>query len=166
MTRPNPRQSAALSAALSGAVDLSGLKAKADAASRPPAAPPAGGAPGAQTPAGDFVIAVDEAGFQNDVVERSMQVPVIVDLWADWAGPSKQLSPVLARLAQAAGGAWYLATVDVDANPRIAQLFGVQSIPTIVLIKNGEVVSQAIGARPKAQLAQALRLDEFATAAA
>ncbi|MFC0543914.1 tetratricopeptide repeat protein [Kutzneria chonburiensis] len=152
MTRPNPRQSAALSAALSGAVDLSGLKAKADAASRPPAAPPAGGAPGADTPAGDFVIAVSEASFQNDVVERSMQVPVIVDLWAEWAGPSKQLSPVLERLAQAAGGAWILATVDVDANPRIAQLFGVQSIPTVVAIAGGQPIDAFAGALPEPEI--------------
>ena len=153
MTRPNPRQSAALSAALSGAVDLSGLKAKADAASRPPAAPPAAGAPdAAAAPAGDFVLAVSEATFQDDVVERSMQVPVIVDLWAEWCGPCKQLSPVLERLAQAAGGAWILATVDVDANPRIAQLFGVQSIPTVVAIAGGQPIDAFAGALPEPEI--------------
>ncbi|MBB5893922.1 tetratricopeptide repeat protein [Kutzneria kofuensis] len=152
MTRPNPRQSAALSAALSGAVDLSGLKAKADAASRQPA-PPAGGAQAAATPAtGDFVVAVSEASFQTDVVERSMQVPVIVDLWAEWCGPCKQLSPVLERLAQAAGGAWILATVDVDANPRIAQLFGVQSIPTVVAIAGGQPIDAFAGALPEPEI--------------
>jgi putative thioredoxin len=152
VTRPNPRQSAALSAALSGAVDLSGLKAKAEAPPRPPAAPAAGGAPAGDVPAGDFVIAVSEATFQNDVVERSMQVPVIVDLWAEWAGPSKQLSPVLERLAQAAGGAWILATVDVDANPRIAQLFGVQSIPTVVAIAGGQPIDAFAGALPEPEI--------------
>ncbi|HEY0494815.1 MAG TPA: tetratricopeptide repeat protein [Kutzneria sp.] len=151
MTRPNPRQSAALSAALSGAVDLSGLKAKAEAPPRPPAAPAAGGPP-AETAAGDFVIAVSEAGFQTDVVERSMQVPVIVDLWAEWCGPCKQLSPVLERLAQAAGGAWILATVDVDANPRIAQLFGVQSIPTVVAIAGGQPIDAFAGALPEPEI--------------
>lgn len=152
MTRPNPRQSAALSAALSGAVDLSGLKAKADAASRHPApsAPAAGG--GGDQPAGDFVFAVTEASFQTDVVERSMQVPVIVDLWAEWCGPCKQLSPVLERLARAAGGAWLLATVDVDANPRIAQLFGVQSIPTIVAIAGGQPIDAFAGALPEPEI--------------
>jgi len=153
VTRPNPRQSAALSAALSGAVDLSGLKAKADAASRQPApsAPPAAGGGGEQ-PAGDFVFAVTEASFQTDVVERSMQVPVVVDLWAEWCGPCKQLSPVLERLAQAAGGAWVLATVDVDANPRIAQLFGVQSIPTIVAIAGGQPIDAFAGALPEPEI--------------
>jgi len=150
VTRPNPRQSAALSAALSGAVDLSGLKAKADAASRQPA-PAAGGAPAGQA-TGDFVLAVTEASFQTDVVERSMQVPVIVDLWAEWCGPCKQLSPVLERLANAAGGAWVLATVDVDANPRIAQLFGVQSIPTIVAIAGGQPIDAFAGALPEPEI--------------
>ena len=152
MTRPNPRQSAALSAALSGAVDLSGLKAKADAVSRQPP-PPAGGAPAAaDQAAGDFVFAVTEASFQTDVVDRSMQVPVIVDLWAEWCGPCKQLSPVLERLAQAAGGAWVLATVDVDTNPRIAQLFGVQSIPTIVAIAGGQPIDAFAGALPEPEI--------------
>ncbi|MFC0433141.1 tetratricopeptide repeat protein [Kutzneria buriramensis] len=151
MTRPNPRQSAALSAALSGAVDLSGLKAKADAASRQPA-PAAGGAPAEAAAPGEFVVAVSEATFQNDVVERSMQVPVIVDLWAEWCGPCKQLSPVLERLAQAAGGAWILATVDVDANPRIAQLFGVQSIPTVVAIAGGQPIDAFAGALPEPEI--------------
>lgn len=151
MTRPNPRQSAALSAALSGAVDLSGLKAKADAASRQPA-PTAGGAPAEAATPGEFVVAVSEASFQNDVVERSMQVPVIVDLWAEWCGPCKQLSPVLERLAQAAGGAWVLATVDVDANPRIAQLFGVQSIPTVVAIAGGQPIDAFAGALPEPEI--------------
>jgi putative thioredoxin len=151
VTRPNPRQSAALSAALSGAVDLSGLKAKADAASRQPA-PTAGGAPAEAATPGEFVVAVSEASFQNDVVERSMQVPVIVDLWAEWCGPCKQLSPVLERLAQAAGGAWVLATVDVDANPRIAQLFGVQSIPTVVAIAGGQPIDAFAGALPEPEI--------------
>ena len=70
---------------------------------------------------------------------------MIVDLWAEWCGPCKQLSPVLERLAQAANGAWILAKVDVDANPRIAQLFGVQSIPTVVAIAGGQPVEAFAG---------------------
>ena len=151
MTRPNPRQSAALSAALSGAVDLSGLKAKADAASRQPA-PARNGQEPAAAPAGEFVIEVSEATFQTDVVERSLQVPVIVDLWAEWCGPCKQLSPVLERLAQAAGGTWILAKVDVDANPRISQLFGVQSIPTVVAIAGGQPIDAFAGALPEPEI--------------
>ncbi len=155
MTRPDPRQTAALSAALSGAVDLSALKARADAASRAPATPAEGQPPaGAPQAGGAFVLEVSEETFQTDVVERSLQVPVVVDLWAEWCGPCKQLSPVLERLAQAANGAWILAKVDVDANPRIAQLFGVQSIPTVVAIAGGQPVEAFAGAQPEPQIKQ------------
>ncbi|MFC4856642.1 thioredoxin [Actinophytocola glycyrrhizae] len=145
-----------MSAALSGAVDLSALKARAEAANRAPApAAPDGAAPAAPAPAGgSFVIEVTEATFQAEVVERSLQVPVIVDLWAEWCGPCKQLSPVLERLAQAANGAWILAKVDVDANPRIAQVFGVQSIPTVVAIAGGQPVEAFAGAQPEPQIKQ------------
>ncbi|HEY0451758.1 tetratricopeptide repeat protein [Actinophytocola sp.] len=164
MTRPDPRQTAALSAALSGAVDLSALKARADAARRPPAGqasapPPSSSGPeaGQQTTphaAGDFVIEATEETFQSDVVERSLQVPVVVDLWAEWCEPCKQLSPLLERLAQAGNGAWILAKIDVDANPRIAQLFGVQSIPTVVAIAGGQPVEAFAGAQPEPQVKQ------------
>jgi putative thioredoxin len=100
------------------------------------------------------VIEVSEETFQSDVVERSLEVPVIVDLWAEWCGPCKQLSPVLERLAAAANGAWLLAKVDVDANPRIAQLFGVQSIPTVVAIAGGQPVEAFAGAQPEPQIRQ------------
>jgi putative thioredoxin len=152
VTRPNPRQNAVLSAALSGAVDLSAVKARAEAANRQAAAPANGGS-GQQT-AGQWVVEVTEATFQTEVVERSLQVPVIVDLWATWCGPCKQLSPVLERLAEAANGAWILAKVDVDANPRIAQLFGVQSIPTVVAIAGGQPVDAFAGAQPEPQVRQ------------
>ncbi|AHI00882.1 tetratricopeptide repeat protein [Kutzneria viridogrisea] len=156
MTRPNPRQSAALSAALAGAVDLSALKAKADAAARQPAARPAAGQQGQpaeqQAAGGPWIIEVTEATFQTEVVERSLQVPVIVDLWATWCGPCKQLSPVLERLAEAGGGTWILAKVDVDANPRIAQVFGVQSVPTVVAIAGGQPVDAFAGALPEPEI--------------
>jgi putative thioredoxin len=146
-----------MSAALSGAVDLSALKARAEAAGRAPApAPPApdGGAPAPAPSDGAFVIDVTEETFQAEVVERSLHVPVIVDLWAEWCGPCKQLSPVLERLANAANGAWILAKVDVDANPRIAQVFGVQSIPTVVAIAGGQPVEAFAGAQPEPQIKQ------------
>lgn len=144
-----------MSAALSGAVDLSALKARAEAANRAPAPPPASGGTAAPAPAGGpFVIDVTEETFQAEVVERSLQVPVVVDLWAEWCGPCKQLSPVLERLAQAANGAWILAKVDVDANPRIAQIFGVQSIPTVVAIAGGQPVEAFAGAQPEPQIKQ------------
>ncbi|HEX6354371.1 tetratricopeptide repeat protein [Actinophytocola sp.] len=143
-----------MSAALSGAVDLSALKARAEAASKAQAPVPASPDGAVPAPGGPFIIEVTEATFQAEVVERSLQVPVIVDLWAEWCGPCKQLSPVLERLANAANGAWILAKVDVDANPRIAQLFGVQSIPTVVAIAGGQPVEAFAGAQPEPQIKQ------------
>lgn len=152
MSRPDPRQAAqtaALSSAMAGAVDLSALKARAEA---PPApGPAAGGAGGGQS---QWVLDVTEASFQADVIERSMQVPVVVDLWATWCGPCKQLSPVLERLADAGRGAWVLAKVDIDANPRIAQAFGVQSIPMVVAVVGGQPVDAFNGAQPEPQVRQ------------
>jgi len=150
--RGSAAKSAALSAALSGAVDLSALKARAEAAQRPPA-PPAGGGDGPPRPAsGAAVIDVTEATFQAEVVERSLHQLVVVDLWAEWCGPCKQLSPVLERMAAESGGAWVVAKVDVDANPRIAQLFGAQSIPTIVAIAGGQPVDAFSGALPEPEI--------------
>lgn len=152
VSRPNPRQAAqtaALSSAMAGAVDLSALKARSEAAARAQSAP-AGAAPAAS--AGQYVIDVGEQGFQSEVLERSLQVPVIVDLWATWCEPCKQLSPVLERLAEASGGAWILAKVDVDANQRIAQAFGVQSIPMVVAVVGGQPVDAFQGALPEAEV--------------
>ncbi len=153
MSRPDPRnraQTAALSSALAGAVDLSALKARAEAPARPPRA--AGGAPAPNS--NPFVIDVTEQTFQPDVLERSLQVPVLVDLWATWCEPCKQLSPVLERLAAAANGAWILAKVDIDANPRIAQAFGVQSIPMVVAVVGGRPMDAINGAQPEPQVRQ------------
>lgn len=156
MSRPNPRQAAAqqaaLSSALAGAVDLSALKARADAANRPQPQPTQ--TADGQPVAGGLVIDVTEQSFQADVLERSMQVPVVVDLWATWCEPCKQLSPVLERLAAAANGAWILAKVDIDANPRIAQAFGVQSVPMVVAVAGGQPVDAFNGALPEPQVKQ------------
>jgi len=146
VSRSDRRQQAALSAALSGAVDLSSLKARAETATGSPNGAPAG--------AGEWIIDATDASFQTDVVERSLQVPVIVDLWATWCGPCKQLSPVLERLAQAARGSWVLAKIDVDANPRVSQLFGVQSIPMVVAVAGGQPVDAFAGALPEPQVRQ------------
>lgn len=100
------------------------------------------------------MIDVDEQSFQAEVVERSMQTLVVVDLWATWCGPCKQLSPVLEKLAAEGGGSWILAKVDVDANQRIAQVFGVQSIPTVVAIAGGQPVEAFQGAQPEPQVRQ------------
>jgi putative thioredoxin len=135
---------------MAGAVDLAALKARSDAAARQQAAPT--GNAGAD--ATSVVIDVTEASFQADVLERSLTVPVVVDLWATWCEPCKQLSPVLERLAQAGNGAWVLAKVDIDANPRIAQAFGVQSIPMVVAVVGGQPVDAFNGAQPEPQVRQ------------
>lgn len=150
MTRPQSRQqAAAMSAAFAGAIDLSALK------SRPAApAPSAPGGPVAGTTSDSpYVRDVTEATF-GDIVQLSSQVLIVVDLWAEWCEPCKQLSPVLERLAAAGGGAWILAKVDVDANPRIAQAFGVQTIPTVVAIAGGQPVDAFSGAQPEPQIRQ------------
>jgi putative thioredoxin len=137
---------------MAGAVDLSALKARSEAAARSQQTQASGGAESAD--ASPFVIDVTEQSFQADVLERSLQVPVVVDLWATWCGPCKQLSPVLERLAAAGNGAWVLAKVDVDANPRIAQAFGVQSIPMVVAVVGGQPVDAFNGALPEPQVRQ------------
>jgi putative thioredoxin len=161
MTRPQQSQQAAAraAAAMSGAVDLSGLKERAEAqraqANRPtppPAAAPASSPNAAGGTGFPAVYDVTEETFETEVVARSSQVLVVVDLWATWCGPCKQLSPTLERMAAESGGTWVLAKVDVDANPRIAQLFGVQSVPTVVAIAGGQPVSAFAGAQPAAQI--------------
>jgi putative thioredoxin len=129
---------------MTGAIDLAAVKARSDAQARAAERPPA--APGA------YVIDVDEAGFQVDVLERSMQVPVLLDLWADWCQPCKQLSPVLEKLANEGAGSWVLAKIDVDANPAISQALRVQSIPTVFAVIGGQVVPGFSGALPEAQV--------------
>ncbi|WP_028661796.1 thioredoxin [Saccharomonospora saliphila] len=156
----HPRGSAsnaqAASAALSGAVDLSGLKERADAAARQSGQGNSGGGGPASGSgrSGGSVIDVTEATFQSEVVERSLKQLVVVDLWAEWCGPCKQLSPVLEKLAAESGGSWVLAKVDVDANPRISQVFGVQSVPTVVAIAGGQPVDAFSGALPESQIRQ------------
>ncbi|MGJ0121652.1 tetratricopeptide repeat protein [Williamsia sp. MIQD14] len=140
---------------MTGAVDLSVLKERADAARNRPATPqtprpPAtGSGPATAIPA---VVEVTEATFEAEVIARSDQVLVLVDLWATWCEPCKQLSPLLERLAGEAGGQWILATIDIDANPRIAQAFGVQSVPTVVAIAQGQPVAAFQGVQPAAQI--------------
>jgi putative thioredoxin len=106
-------------------------------------------------PAGrPHVIDVTEATFATDVVERSKTVPVVIDLWAEWCAPCRQLGPVLERLAAEGGGSWILAKVDVDANPRIGQALQVQGIPAVKAVVNGELVDEFTGAMPEAQVRQ------------
>jgi len=97
---------------------------------------------------------VTEATFETDVLERSRTVPVIMDLWAEWCGPCKQLSPVLERLAGEAAGAWVLAKVDVDANPQLSAALQVQSIPMVLGVIGGQLAPGFLGAMPEAQVRQ------------
>lgn len=144
-----------MSAALSGAVDLGALKARADAARQRAASPPPppGAAGGSDAGPSPWVLDVTEATFQS-VVERSLDVPVVVELTATWSPEAGQLSPVLERAAKAGGGTWLLARVDLDANPRIGQAFGVQSVPTVVAIAGGQPIDAFAGPLPEAEFGQ------------
>src|SRR5947199_725774 len=102
----------------------------------------------------EYVVDVTEATFEKDVLERSRTVPVIMDLWAEWCGPCKQLSPVLERLANEAAGAWLLAKMDVDANPQLSAALQVQSIPMVLGVIGGQLVPGFLGALPEAQVRQ------------
>jgi putative thioredoxin len=138
---------------LYGAVDLGARKQALDAQARREAAV-AQGASGAAPPDGAAVIEVTDETFATDVIERSMRVPVVLDLWATWCEPCKQLSPVLEKLAAEAGGKWVLAKVDVDASPQVSQALRVQSIPTVLAIFQGQAVTGFQGAIPEAQVRQ------------
>jgi putative thioredoxin len=140
-----------------GAVDLGARQAAAQRrqqAARAAAAAGAGDGASASGPASAFVFDVTEETFNDQVVLRSRTTPVIVDLWAEWCQPCKQLSPVLEKLANEAGGAWMLARIDVDANQRLAQAFQAQSIPMVVAIIGGQMVDAFAGAMPEAQVKQ------------
>ncbi|AQT79236.1 co-chaperone YbbN [Mycolicibacterium litorale] len=136
MTRPRPP----ISPALAGAVDLSGLKQRAQQPSSGGASAPAGG------------VEITEANFEAEVLVRSSQVPVVVLLWSPRSDVCVQLAEVLAGLAAADNGKWSLATVNVDVVPRVAQMFGIEAVPTVVALAAGQPLASFQGPQPPDQL--------------
>ncbi|MEV6548693.1 tetratricopeptide repeat protein [Streptomyces sp. NPDC051597] len=143
---------------MSGVVDLAAVKAAGEAKAkaeqaRVEAARQGGGA--AVAPSA-LVIDVDEAGFERDILQRSAEVPVVIDFWAEWCEPCKQLGPLLERLAVEYSGRFLLAKIDVDANQMLMQQFGIQGIPAVFAVVAGQALPLFQGAAPEAQIRETL----------
>ncbi|MEU1418916.1 tetratricopeptide repeat protein [Kitasatospora sp. NPDC005751] len=160
-----PRNSRLNSSALRGAVDLAAVKAAGEAAqkaeqaraerARQAAAAEAAGVAPAQ-PAYPLVIDVTEDTFETEVVQRSTEVPVVIDFWAEWCGPCKQLSPMLERLAEEYAGRIVLAKIDVEANQLLTQQFGIQGVPAVMAVVAGQLVPLFQGAESEANVRKVL----------
>ncbi|GGZ19941.1 co-chaperone YbbN [Streptomyces olivaceoviridis] len=143
---------------MSGVVDLAAVKAAQEAkakAEQARAEAARQGGTGAVSPA-DLVIDVDEAGFEQDVLQRSAEVPVVIDFWAEWCQPCKQLSPVLERLAVEYNGRFLLAKIDVDANQMLMQQFGIQGIPAVFAVVAGQALPLFQGVAGEQQIRETL----------
>jgi putative thioredoxin len=99
---------------------------------------------------------VTTAAFEEAVVQRSLTTPVMIDFWAEWCGPCKQIKPLLEKIVAEYHGAFVLAKVDIDAEQQLAGYVGIRSVPTLMLVKNGQIVDGFSGALPEAQLRQFL----------
>ncbi|MFG2771443.1 tetratricopeptide repeat protein [Streptomyces sp. NPDC048350] len=143
---------------MSGVVDLAAVKAAGEAkakAEQARAQAARQGGPAAVAPSA-LVIDVDEAGFERDVLQRSAEVPVVIDFWAEWCEPCKQLGPLLERLAVEYNGRFLLAKIDVDANQMLMQQFGIQGIPAVFAVVAGQALPLFQGAAPEAQIRETL----------
>jgi putative thioredoxin len=138
---------------LQGAIDLGAVAAAREAQAK---AAQAAAQRAADPVASNLIIDVTTTSFEADVITQSMTVPVVVDLWATWCEPCKQLSPILEKLAIEYDGRWVLAKVDVDAEQQIAAAFQVQSIPTVYVVIGGQVAPMFQGAMPESQVRQVL----------
>ncbi|QLH24199.1 tetratricopeptide repeat protein [Streptomyces sp. Rer75] len=140
---------------MSGVVDLAAVKAAGEAKQKAEKARADAARTGAPAPT-RLVFDVDEAGFQQEVLQRSTEVPVVIDFWAEWCEPCKQLGPILEKLAGEYAGKFVLAKIDVDANQMLFQQFGVQGIPAVFAVVAGQPVPLFQGAAPEAQIRQVL----------
>lgn len=104
----------------------------------------------------DHVFDVSEANFETEVLQASLATPILVDFWAEWCGPCKTLGPMLEKLTAEFNGAFRLAKIDVDKNQQLAAMFGIRSIPTVVLVKDGQIADGFAGALPEGQLREFL----------
>src|SRR5438034_726509 len=101
-------------------------------------------------------LTVTDASFATDVIAASSAKPVLVDAWAEWCGPCRMIAPVLDQLAAESKGRYKIAKLNVDENPRVSAQFGIRSIPTLLIFKNGQVVDQIVGAVPRQTIAARL----------